>query len=181
MNIIELKEAKDLGLKKYFTGKICKHGHVSDRRVDNRRCCECLKIVDKKKYEKNKDEINKKARKARKNNPEKYRERARGYNNSDKYKKIRRVWIMNNPHKGALYNSNYRTAKLKATPHWAHKSKIEHFYRLARVLTKVKGSPQEVDHIVPLQGENICGLHAHYNLQVIPKSDNRSKGNKFGE
>ena len=181
MEIIELKEAEELGLKRYFTGKICKYGHTSDRRVDNRRCCECLKVAGREKYKKNKDKLNKKAREVRGANREKYNKYNREASKREDYKNTRRVWIMNNPHKGALYNSNYRTAKLKATPAWSNKAKIEHFYRLARVLTKVKGSPQEVDHIVPLQGENICGLHVHYNLQVIPKSDNRSKGNKFGE
>lgn len=36
----------------------------------------------------------------------------------------------------------------------------------------------EVDHIVPLNGENICGPHTPSNLQVLPMTTNRSKGNK---
>lgn len=41
------------------------------------------------------------------------------------------------------------------------------------------GIPHHVDHIIPLQGENICGLHIPENLQILKATDNRKKGNKF--
>jgi hypothetical protein len=43
MKIISWKEAKALGLKRYFTGKPCKHGHICERTVINRHCKECLR------------------------------------------------------------------------------------------------------------------------------------------
>ena len=42
-------------------------------------------------------------------------------------------------------------------------------------------TPHEVDHIVPLQGKNVCGLHWEKNLQVIPKTENRKKSSKLLE
>lgn len=68
--------------------------------------------------------------------------------------------------------ANYRAAKLKRTPAWADLDKIKEFY---------DNCPRgyHVDHIVPLQGEHISGLHIETNLQYLPAIDNIKKGNKF--
>jgi len=50
---------------------------------------------------------------------------------------------------------------------------------LAKWCSKVTGIQYEVDHIIPLQGKKVCGLHTANNLQVIPMSDNRKKNNQF--
>ena len=44
MKLISLKEARTLGLKRYFTGKPCVHGHISERQVSARRCIQCTRV-----------------------------------------------------------------------------------------------------------------------------------------
>jgi hypothetical protein len=83
-------------------------------------------------------------------------------------------WRKDNPGKLRAYTAKYRASKLKATPKWADLKQIEAFYAKCS-----KG--YEVDHIIPLQGKNVCGLHVHYNLQYLSRSENRSKSNKVKE
>lgn len=73
--------------------------------------------------------------------------------------------------------------KLQRTPKWL--TRIQHieirqFYIDAKKLQWMSNStdPFEVDHIVPLQGKNVSGLHVPWNLQILPKSLNLKKGNR---
>lgn len=68
--------------------------------------------------------------------------------------------------------AKYKAKKLLATPAWADLDKIREFYA---------NCPEgyHVDHIIPLQGEYISGLHVENNLQYLLARDNLSKGNKF--
>ena len=72
-----------------------------------------------------------------------------------------------------------RAAKLNATPKWADRQAIKQFYLMAKWMTDVTGKKYVVDHIVPLQGRNVCGLHVHGNLQVITESENKRKANRL--
>ena len=69
-------------------------------------------------------------------------------------------------------SSTYRCNKLLRTPKWADNAKIKDIY-----LNCPTG--YHVDHIIPLQGELVSGLHVEYNLQYLPAKDNLSKSNKF--
>ena len=76
----------------------------------------------------------------------------------------------------------YRAQKLNATPKWLTETQWEEMHRIYKVANKVSlttGKPHDVDHIIPLQGENICGLHVPWNLAILPASINRSKGNAY--
>jgi len=66
-------------------------------------------------------------------------------------------------------------AWLTEDDHWMMKQA----YELAELRTKMFGFAWHVDHIIPLQGENVSGLHTPFNLQVIPWSDNVRKSNTF--
>ena len=74
-----------------------------------------------------------------------------------------------------------RTRKLNAQPNWlddVQLAEIEEIYLEAVEKTLESGEPHEVDHIILLQGDNFCGLHVPWNLRVLTRSENRSKGNK---
>ena len=96
-------------------------------------------------------------------------------------KSTKQRWAEANKHVCMEVVRRRQANKLRATPRWADKSAMQAFYRLARSLTEATGVPHEVDHIVTLQGKNVCGLHCEANLQVIPRRDNRAKANKLLE
>ena len=100
-------------------------------------------------------------------------------NNKEKIKLAKTKWQKNNASYGAFTTAKYRYAKIKATPNWADYNLISIEYELAAWCTKVMGEVYHVDHIIPLQGKNVCGLHVHNNLQVLRRCENISKNNKF--
>jgi len=99
--IISRKEAKEKGLAEYFTGKICKRGHVSLRKTANAFCKECRKQDDKRRYQENKAELKKKYL----DNIESRRTYAREYAKNNKVK--RKEWEDNNKDKVRGYKLKY--------------------------------------------------------------------------
>jgi hypothetical protein len=73
-----------------------------------------------------------------------------------------------------------KVRKLNAMPYWANSDLIEFQYIKAKFMEWFTGEKYHVDHIIPLQGENVCGLHVEYNLQVLPATENIKKSNKLG-
>lgn len=78
--------------------------------------------------------------------------------------------------------SNYRRAGFKkASPEWLtseQRREMVRIYEVSRSLSRILGHRFEVDHIVPIKGKSVCGLHVPWNLQVIPMTKNRQKSNK---
>lgn len=105
------------------------------------------------------------------------------YTKNKEIRKIKdRSYRQNNKHKINAQCAKRRARKLQATPKWLNKKQlkqIECFYQIAQRLTKCLGIRHEVDHIVPLKGKDICGLHVPWNLQVLPKVINKKKHNKI--
>jgi len=80
------------------------------------------------------------------------------------------------------YNMKRKAAKLKRTPSWLTKqdyNNIKDYYKLAKIKEQETGIKYHVDHIIPLQGKLVCGLHVPTNLQVITATENLSKSNKY--
>jgi 5-methylcytosine-specific restriction endonuclease McrA len=90
-----------------------------------------------------------------------------------KDRELTRLWRVANPGKAAWAARVRRDKVAQHTPCWANQSAIGAIYRRARELG------QTVDHVVPLRGKNVSGLHVEYNLQILPRSINSSKGNHF--
>jgi hypothetical protein len=88
-------------------------------------------------------------------------------------------WSSNNLHKKREYRAKRRATILKATPIWSNSQAIKRIYSEADFLSKATGIKYEVDHIIPLQGGNVCGLHVPNNLQVIKMADNRKKSARY--
>ena len=80
-------------------------------------------------------------------------------------------------------NTKHRRTKHKqATPIWLtqeQKTAIKQFYLDAMVATRVTGTPYVVDHIIPLRGKLVSGLHVPWNLAVITREENHIKSNKL--
>lgn len=72
-----------------------------------------------------------------------------------------------------------RVVKLQRTPPWADQQQILSVYRRAKRITDATGVQHHVDHIYPLQGKLVSGLHVHNNLQVLPWRENIMKRNHF--
>lgn len=77
------------------------------------------------------------------------------------------------------YTSKQRAKRLLRTVPWADPAAIKAFYDEAERLTRETGITHEVDHIIPLVGRRVSGLHIETNLRVITKAENRAKSNHF--
>lgn len=111
--------------------------------------------------------------------PEKYDAKWRKYQDKEKMAARNKKWREENPDKNCAKSAKYRAAKLHRTVPWANDFFIEEAYALARLRTELTGIEWDVDHIIPLQGEFISGLHVETNLQVIPSVENGSKSNTW--
>ena len=104
--------------------------------------------------------------------------------NKDKLAERNKQYKKQNPAKSVSKTAKRRAAKLQALPKWLTKAEheeIKELYEITRMFKLYTGEEYHVDHIVPLQGENVCGLHVPWNLQVIPAKENLSKSNKLQE
>lgn len=96
--------------------------------------------------------------------------------NPDRMQALRDRWDAENPERKAEHAAARRARVMQAVPPWSDRSAIAKVYRAARDMTREFGFPWEVDHIVPLAGKTVCGLHVAANLAIIPMTENRRKG-----
>jgi hypothetical protein len=104
------------------------------------------------------------------------------YEDHEKSKRLQLARQKKRLPEAAAYAATRRAIKLQRTPHWLteiDKERIQNEYKLAALQSKITGEPWHVDHIIPLQGEFVSGLHVPSNLKAIRGKDNMSKHNKF--
>jgi len=186
--------AAELGLARYRTGRPCLRGHYAERFSASRRCVECSRQACSNAYRKdletNREKAKVKQERYRAADPKKYQDettqRVREWRlkNPKLYAEHARKWRAENPEVKAAQCAARRAGKAKRTPAWLsekQRTDIACAYKTARRITDETMVEHQVDHIVPLNGVKVCGLHVPWNLQVITARNNRRKQNVMTE
>ena len=97
---------------------------------------------------------------------------------SERRSRDREIYLKNPGIKHA-HNRLRAVGKIHRTPDWSDHKLIEEFYILSKKLESETGIKHHVDHIIPLQGRLVSGLHVESNLQVITATENLHKSNKY--
>jgi hypothetical protein len=153
-------EARSKGEKTYFTGLECGGGHIAERMTNTGKCIECNREAWREKYRRDPERVLAATKRWSAKNSEKHREA------------IRKWDALNRPRKNE-HAARRRAAQLRATPSWADADAIRAIYQKAYEMG------MHVDHIVPLQGKTVCGLHVENNLQLLEPRANLRKSNKL--
>lgn len=149
--LLRRKDALRSGKVRYFTGKPCKRGHIAERIARCGRCMQCCK------------------------------EHYYG-DNREKHAKYVKNWVRRHPHWGAEIQAWLKAKELNRIPGWVNqgmRDKIRSVYAKAEEAERISGIPLEVDHIIPFHGEAVWGLHVPWNLQILTRTQNRSKGTRL--
>lgn len=174
--------AKLLGERVYYATTPCKRGHVSARETSSGSCLQCKRELEALRIAANRETYN-----ARKKMERQHilsiiamRARVKRATESEEVRAVRllqakqkaKLWRATNPkHHLALTNAHKKAIKQR-TPLWADTKAIVEMYKRCP-------EGEQVDHIVPLRGQFVSGLHVANNLQYLTPTENRRKSNAF--
>jgi len=194
------RDAIAAGLKVYNTGEPCKYGHIADRRCDSGCCVVCLKTRSKnwknlngkrvKEYSKrynadyrngHPDVIQKAQKRYRSAEHNKANECSKRYrdNNKDKATEYGRRWRKSHQDVVLGYTSKRGSYVKDAQPKWFEKELVNEIYNKRDSLNEQWGTNFQVDHIIPLVNDKVCGLHCWDNLQLLEATMNGAKNNNY--
>lgn len=181
--ILSRADARKLGLKRYFTAIPCKQGHIAERLVSVRSCVECERERGLQRMTSDPGQsAQARAERGKRTGATASRSRRRRLYDPEIMNAATAAWRARNPQKNAAQTMRRQAAKIMRTPRWLTPedwSSIKSKYSEARSMTLVSGVAHQVDHIVPLRGKSVCGLHVPWNLRVIPARENAKKSNRL--
>ena len=175
MDIISRKDAIAQNLSHYFTGLPCKYGHIAKRNI-YAQCMECNRLkINTGQYKLGRKAYRKLCR--LEGRPEKsYRTIEQNVEYCRRFRQKNPTYSADrhraDPSISRAWNALYKARKAKRTPPWVDLDAIKFFYECCP-------DGFHVDHVIPLFGKKISGLHVAENLQWLPAKDNLSKSNKW--
>lgn len=135
-------------------------------------------------YQRTRDERLERRRRYYEENREKHREQSARWRelNPEAARRIGREWVKRNRASMNARHARYRAQRALATPVWADHDKMNEMYGIAAAWNSIwPEDPVHVDHVVPIRGKRVCGLHVHTNLQILRAVDNIRKNARFEE
>ncbi len=178
--------AKAAGERWYFSGKECALGHLTRRSVIGG-CEECAQHYGRETARKQRQENPEHVKKLKKQdwdrNRERYAQMAKEFRiaNRDKLRKRAMEKHYANPLIARVNNAHRRARKNSATPAWLtsdQKKEIRQLHKQAATMFDSEGRVAHVDHIIPLRGKEVCGLHVPWNMRIVTIEENSTKGNR---
>lgn len=193
MKVITREVALENGLKRYYTGRLCRKGHVSERATSNHMCIECKSEWGRARNIRDKEKISTYNKVYNAKNRERIVEQRRSV--SSRRRAYMAEWRKDNAEHISKYDgmrvqnglsrltvAKRRAKKKQATPKTFNEFDaffMEEVYSLAALRGYLTGVVHHVDHIIPLQGKDVSGLHVPINLQVITAQENWLKNSNW--
>lgn len=158
------------------TSKLLKEFTISTRLPDGHttqcKVCTCARQSAWREY--NRDKTRAAVRRYAAAHPERVKAQTKIYQKTLAYKHITKMHNAKQTASGfkRAWLAGHRARKLSATPPWADYDKIKDIYMHCP-------EGHHVDHVIPLKGKNVCGLHVETNLQYLTAKENIRKSNKL--